>query len=441
MRENHSEADNPTDNTRSPRIFWGWWIVLVTFLGSLAASGIGNFGLGVFVVPMTLDLGWSRTALGGVFAVRAVVHGVVGPLIGWAADRPTGARVLMTVAGVVAGLSLILMAFVTQLWQFYIVFGVLWSVGQMAMGGNIIGSTLISKWFIRKRGRAMGFFTMGSPTGGLIFVPLNALLLAWFGWQGAWIALAFLSWALMVPLAATFVRRQPEDVGLLPDGRPATPTSSLNKEAAATTTRATAEVSWTPKMAMRTRAFWLLLPAFTLMSLPMGAMTIHQVPALTDKGMTLAEASLLTSLLYGTSMIVKPFAGLLAERFTVRYLLAGCYVLAGSSFLLLVSGSATVSLVPYALLYGVGAGSNRVLVNVAWADYYGRRFHGSLRGVIEPISALALGFSPLFAGWVYDTTGSYDTAFRYMAYGIFAAAILVLLAKPPRWNKSDASLQ
>lgn len=438
LRENRPETDSPTSATRRPRFYWGWWIVLVTFLGSLAASGIGNFGLGVFVVPMTLDLGWSRTALGGVFAVRAVVHGVVGPFIGWATDRPNGARVLMTVAGVVAGASLILMAFVTQLWQFYIVFGVLWSVGQVAMGGNIIGSTLISKWFIRKRGRAMGFFTMGSPTGGLIFVPLNALLLAWLGWQGAWIALAFLSWALMVPLAATFVRRQPEDVGLLPDGCAATPDSSLNEQTTTTATRAPGEVSWTPKMAMRTRAFWLLLPAFTLMSLPMGAMTIHQVSALTDKGMTLAQASVLTSLLYATSMAVKPIAGLLVERYSVRYLLAGCYVLAGSSFLLLVSGSSVTSLVPYALLYGVGAGSNRVLVNVAWADYYGRRFQGSLRGLIEPISAVALGFSPLFAGWVYDTTGSYDSAFRYMAYGIFVASALVLLAKPPRWDKSGA---
>ena len=441
MRENLSEAGSSTGASRNPRFFWGWWVVFVTFLGSLAASGIGNFGLGVFVVPMTLDLGWSRTALGGVFAVRAVVHAVLGPFIGWAADQPNGARVLMTAAGVVAGLSLVLMAFVTELWQFYLVFGVLWSVGQMAMGSNIIGSTLISKWFVRKRGRAMGFFAMGSPTGGLIFVPLNALLLAWLGWQGAWIALAFLSWVLMVPLAAMFVRRQPEDVGLLPDGRHVTPDSSLNSSLGATVTRAPEEVAWTPKMAVRTRAFWLLLPAFTLMSLPMGAMTIHQVPALTDKEMGLAEASLLTSILYATSMMIKPLAGLLAERFSVRYLLAGCYVLAGSSFLILVSESTMVSLIPYALLYGVGAGSNRVLVNVAWADYYGRRFQGSLRGVIEPMSAVALGFSPLFAGWVYDTTGSYDSAFRYMAYGIFAAAVLVLLAKPPRWNKSGAPLQ
>ena len=432
MRENPSVNDVSAGTANQPRIFWGWWVVLVTFLGSLAASGIGNFGIGVFVVPMTLELGWSRTALGGVFALRAIVHGIVGPFIGWASDQPNGARVLMTTAGIIAGLSLVMMAFVTELWQFYIVFGVLWSIGQMAMGGNTIGSTLISKWFIQKRGRAMGFFTMGSPTGGLIFVPLNALLLAWFGWQGAWIALAFLSWALMVPLAITVVRRQPEDMGLLPDGRTPTPDSSLNERRNATQEQGSEEVSWTPKMAIRTRAFWLLLPAFTLMSLPMGAMTIHQVPALTDKGMGLVDASLLTSLLYAISMAIKPIAGLMAERFTVRYLLAGCYMLAGSSFLVLVSGSSVTSLVPYAVLYGIGAGSNRVLVNVAWADYYGRRFQGSLRGVIEPISAVALGFSPLFAGWMYDTTGSYDTAFRYMAYGIFLAGALVLLAKPPR---------
>ena len=386
------------------RIFWGWWVTLVTFLGSFAASGIGNFGIGVFVVPMTEDLGWSRTALGAVFAVRAVLHGIAGPFIGWAADQRHGARILMTLAGVVSGASLLLMALVTELWQFYLVFGVLWTLGQMATGGNVIGSTLISKWFVRKRGRAMGLFTMGSPAGGLVFVPLNALLLGLFGWQGAWIALGIMSWALMILPAAVIIRRQPEDVGLLPDGRePAQPVASIRGGGPEVQPVVHEEVSWTPRMAMRTRAFWLLLPAFTLMSLPMGAMTIHQVPALTDKGMSLAEASLLTSLLYGTSMFIKPVAGLLVERYPVRYLAALCYAIAGSSFLILVNTSSVTLLVPYALLYGIGAGSNRVLVNVAWADYFGRRFQGSLRGIIEPISAVALGFSPLFAGWIYDT--------------------------------------
>ena len=78
MRENPSVNDVSAGTADQPRIFWGWWVVLVTFLGSLAASGIGNFGIGVFVVPMTLELGWSRTALGGVFALRAIVHGIVG---------------------------------------------------------------------------------------------------------------------------------------------------------------------------------------------------------------------------------------------------------------------------------------------------------------------------------------------------------------------------
>jgi MFS family permease len=137
-------------------------------------------------------------------------------------------------------------------------------------------------------------------------------------------------------------------------------------------------------------------------------------------------------------MVVKPFAGLLVERFSVRWILAGCYLLAGTSFLLLVYSSSLALLVLYAFLYGVGAGSNRVLANMAWADYYGRRFQGSLRGVIEPISAAALGFSPLFAGWVYDTTGSYDTAFTYMAFGVFLAGMLVVMAKPPKQRTTAA---
>lgn len=426
--------------TRRPGIFHGWWIVVTSMMGAGVGMGIGGVGLGVFVEPMTGDLGWSRAAMGGVFIIRAIVMAVLGPLMGPIVDRKMGAPVLYVGGGFIAGGSIILLSMATEIWQFYVLFGLGWSLGQLAFAGNVLTGPIVAKWFIRKRGRAMGIYTMGIPIGSIIFVPLNAVLVTTFGWQASWVILGVATWLLTIPIAALTMRRQPEDMGLFPDGALTADEAQLSGAAAGRPGVAAGQSprDWTLTQALRTPALYLLMLSFLMMGLAMGIFTIHQVPAITDKGFDLAVASIVSVTLSVCSFIVKPTVGFLSERFSPRHLCALCMTVGALGVVTLGLAETMVFLFVFAACYGFGAGATPVFQNVIWADYFGRRYLGSIRGMIAPVAALGGGVSPFIAGWMFDSTGSYDSVLVTMGLGAFVAAGLMLVARPPRFRAPAA---
>jgi MFS family permease len=419
-------------STSAPtKMFHGWWIVATSFVGAGVGMGIGGVGLGVFVDPMTGDLGWSRGAMAGVFVVRAIVMGVLGPLLGPLVDRRMGAQTLYVFGGFIAGASIIMLARVETIWQFYLLFGIGWSVGQLAFGGNLLTGPIVAKWFVRKRGRAMGMYTMGIPVGSIVFVPINIFLVTSFGWETSWIILGVTTWVLTIPLAAFTMRRQPEDLGLHPDGD-----SDADYERATSqpsgTTAVLHRIDWTLSQALRTPTLYVLLVAFLFMGMAMGIFTIHQIPAITDKGYSLGVAGVVSITLSSCSLMVKPIVGFLSERMPPRFLASVCFFLGASSLVVLGLADTLFLLFLFAVLYGFGAGAAAVFQNVIWADYYGRRHLGAIRGMIAPITAMGGGISPFIAGWMFDRTGSYDTILFMMGAGAFVSAGLMLLARPPK---------
>ena len=425
-----------------PRIFHGWWIVLTSLMGAGVGMGIGGVGVGVFVAPMTDDLGWSRAAMGGVFIIRAIVMATIGPLMGPIVDRRLGALILYVGGGFIAGGSIMLLSMASEIWHFYVLFGLGWSLGQLAFGGNVLTGPIVAKWFIRKRGRAMGIYTMGIPIGSIIFVPLNAVLVTTFGWQSAWVVLGLATWALTIPIALMTMRRQPEDMGLYPDGARSAAEARAALEPSARQAQAAREgtyrMDWTLTQALRTPTLYLLMFSFLFMGLAMGIFTIHQVPAITDKGFDLAVASIVSVTLSVCSFIVKPTVGFLSERFSPRFLCAACMSVGAIGVVTLGLAETMVFLFVFAACYGFGAGATPVFQNVIWADYFGRRYLGSIRGMIAPVAALGGGISPFFAGWMFDTTGSYDSVMVTMGLGAFVAAALMLIARPPTFRAPPA---
>ena len=411
------------------KIFHGWWIVATSFVGAGVGMGIGGVGIGVFVEPMTADLGWSRAAMAGVFIVRAIVMAVLGPIIGPLVDRRLGAQTLFVGGGFIAGTSIMVLAWIDSIWQFYVFFGVGWSVGQLAFGGNLLTGPIVAKWFIRKRGRAMGIYTMGIPVGSIVFVPINAIIVTAFGWETAWIILGVATWILTIPLAAFTMRRQPEDLGLHPDGDSS---QKYDQPISETSGCVLNRIDWTLSEALRTPTLYLLLTAFLFLGMAMGIFTIHQIPAITDKGFSLGVASAVSITLSSCSLVIKPVVGILSERFPPRYLAAVCFSLGASGVVVLGLANTMFLLFLFAILYGFGAGASVVFQNIIWADYYGRRHLGAIRGMIAPFAALGGGISPFIAGWMFDTTGSYDSILVMMGGGGFVAAMLIFLAQPPR---------
>lgn len=408
------------------RLFYGWVIVGITFVTSMLTAGITGYGLALFIVPMSAALGVSRGAFSSITLFRLIVFPVV-PFIGRLVDRRQGPRLLIALGGALGAVTLMATAGVQSLWQFLVLFGVVFGLANTVMGGMVVEPALITKWFVRKRGRAMAIGTMGISTGGFVIAPLAGWLIGAFGWQTAWLVLGAGLGIIVVPLAALFVVRSPEDLGLLPDGA-----APLARQGEGSRPLPPLERSWTLGEAMATRAFWLLLGVQALGFGGLMPVIIHQVAYLQDKGLDAVMATWIATLVAFFAMAGKLPWGYLAERVHVRWVSAVCAVAAGMSVFLLVAGHDLPTFYAYAVLLGLTMGGFPTLMNVAMAVYFGREHMGAIRGLVTPATQVVGAASPVFAGWMWDRVGSYDLPFTVFAISWIAAGLLMLLARAPR---------
>ena len=410
------------------RIFHGWYIVIVAFVAN-ATSGMGGYSFGLFFNPMGQALGWSRTAISWGLTLRAMLNIATGPIYGPIVDKKHGAMLLMIGGGVMMGAGLILTSQVSHLWQFYLFFGLLYGGAASAVGAQIVTPTIISKWFIRMRGRAIAFSVMGTSAGGIVFIPLTAFVILNFGWREAWVVLGIVALLLIAPLSALFVRRSPEDLGLLPDG--AAQPHGLDLSEPERWTRLATHHDWTLKEASRTPALWLIVTSFSISSAGLGGLVVHAIPYMTDKGYSPAIATAMLTTFSIIVMAVKPLWGLLGERIQVRYLMTACFAISGIGMLLFVLVKSGPLIIIFPIAYGIGAGGFLPLMNLVWANYFGRAFLGTIRGVFHPPTHIAGAFSPVFAAYIFDVTGSYDLAFIIFSVCLALGAVAIFLARRP----------
>ena len=413
------------------RFFYGWVIVAVAFLGDLVAAGIGFYGFGVFLKPMSQEFGWTRAMTAGALTFRSIISGLTAPLVGTLVDR-RGPRLIMTVGGALGGLGFVLLSRMSELWHLYLVYGLLGAVGMIGVGGLVSNST-IAKWFIQKRGRAIAIATTGLSLGGVVFTPLTERLIALLGWRGAWVILGIIAWALVIPTSAAFMRRRPEDVGLLPDGLDQ---ASSGKEPSKSITvqlkqKVFVERTWTLQEALHTRALWLIVLAFNMAGLSAAAIPFHHVAYVTDRGFTSTQAALSLTVFAFCAAVAKLIWGFVAERIHMRYCVMGVYLGSALALLLLLNARSIETIFAFSVLFGLSFGGQVVLNPLTWANYYGRDFLGTILGVVQPFTMIASAVGPLFAGYVYDVTKSYQRAFFTFLLGFLLGAGFMYLAKPP----------
>jgi len=413
-------------NGREP-FFYGWVIVAVMAATGAVSMGMGSLNFGLFIKPMGDELGIGRAAFGWAQTARQGASSATSPLIGWLLDR-YGSRVMLPVAALATGGALIGLAYVTSAWHLVVLFVVMGLVG-MSGPGALVTTVPVLKWFVRNRGKAVAFVGLGIPFGALLFIPLTQVLINEIGWRGAWIVLAIIGIVVIVPLAAIFVRRQPEDVGLVPDGD----TPDVGKDGDGSGVRAVVdEVSWTVREAVRTTTLWRLVIVFSMVQLATGTVALHRIAAFMDRGMDptlISFATAFDAVAAGGSTFL---FGMLVRWVPARFLGGfGFSMLAGASVLTIYATNLPIMFVSM-WIFGMGIGGMMFLNNFIWADYFGRGSVGGIRGLANPINLVIGGIGAPAAGYVRDWTGSYDPAW-WVGVGLMsAAALLIVLTRAPR---------
>jgi MFS family permease len=411
---------------RRPRIFYGYWLVAATFVFMLLAFGCGSFVFSLFVRPLETSLGWLRGQVMVGFTIFFVTLGVVSPLVGRIVDRH-GSRAVIPAGALVMGLGFLLVSRTNDLWLYYISYFI---VGSGSAGMGIVPcSAVVSNWFRRRRGVALGIMSAGMGTGGLVMAPVVAHLLETFDWRTAYFAMAIIIWAVAIPLSLLLIRNRPSDMGLFPDGDP--------DEAEWLRTTAEKRVesqSLSLRQAAATAAIWLMGLSYFVSGFSNTGALHAPVPFLADIGFPTATAAAALGTLGLGSATGKIFFGWLCDRIPPKRASAiGLGLqLAGVLVLLSIRADSPLMLIwAYALLLGFGLGSWLPTMSMLVSTTFGLAYYGSVFGVIAFLESAGTAIGPLFAGLLFDATGTYYYAFVTFA-ALYAVAIpAVLLVRRP----------
>lgn len=416
---------------KRPQIFYGWIMVTVAGLGGVFTLGTGLWSIGIFVSPMQDELGWSRTAIFGALTVRALVAGALSPFIGPFFDTRNGPRIMSIVTAIILGISMMAIRWVQEVWQFYLLFGVLGAVANVS-GGTVLVESIVPKWFIRKRGRAVAMASMGGAFGPVFPAGIQVAILA-FGWRDAWLALGAFTLAVLLPLAF-LIRTSPEDMGLLPDGdvEPEEQLGAVSSASSPQAARRVEEVSLTRGEAFRTPSFWMLVVIFSITSLGVQGFIANWLPYFQDIGFS-AKTGALALTVYGAFVLPARFLwGFLAERYSVRYLLMIQHILTAWGVIILLSIGNIGMLLLFAVFMGLAYGGYIPLQRLIYPIYYGRAHLGAIRGSMRPAITVASAAGPLLIAGLYDIRGSYTLAFTVVMSTWLLAGLMFMFAKPPK---------
>ena len=395
-------------------------------LATFACTGITQVVLGGIQDFIFEDTGWSRSTIALAVSMGTWSSGLISPLIGRLADKH-GPRVLMPVATVCMAISFFSLSRVSQVWHFYAAYIFGRGLGNPILIG-VVPRTVAVNFFRKRRNLALALNSLNRPIGSAINIQLIAVIASSLSWRAAYQYMGALSLAMVLPLIV-IMRRQPEDIGLLPDGveQSTTEVGADGKQIRAESE----EFSWTSGEAMRTAAFWLI--GMTTVLAILGAATIGfaMVPFMSEEaGMSTTQAALVLTLSTFLSLGVLMW-GYVADRVTPRRLLVVVLITSAGLTLYLLMVDSVWEAYAFGLLWGLFSGTTGVLEQMLLAQYFGRGSFGTITGILTPLSMGALGLGPFLGAKVKEVTGSYDELFVVLSGVYLVAALLIYLTKRP----------
>jgi MFS family permease len=404
--------------------YYGWIVVGASGTAVFARMAPAITTLTVFIYPMSEELGWSRTLISGTVSAGAIGALALSPAIGWCIDR-FGSRPVLVISTLVLGLAMTSLAWATIPITFYLAY----AAGRVVFhtSAPIAASTVISRWFVRKRGRAIGALFVCNAAGGILFTMLAAILISKHGVNVAWAAIGVVVLAVSVVPNLLLVVERPEEMGLAPDGDSDMATAPLPGAGL----DPAPEESWTAGEAVRSTAFWAVLLVGLVHFFIHTGVSVHIAAYLRDQGLSAANAAAAVSFSWAVSGVSALLWGWALERVQPRLLYSIIMVcLAGASLVLMFVPGALGAYCA-AFLIGTLSAGGLVVPAVVYGNFFGRAHLGTIRGIGETGVLIGQAAGPLFAGLMFDLRGSYTLVFTVYAALACAGILLVLGARRP----------
>jgi MFS family permease len=411
------------------RIFYGYWILAACFLLNLISAGCGPISFSFFVTSLEKSLLWSRTEIMTAFTIFFICTAVSAPFAGRLVHR-YGGRTVIALGAAGACIGYVILSQISELWHYYVAYACI-GFGVAAMG-PVVSTLIISNWFIKRRGMAIGTMSMGAGTAGLAFTPLVIVyLLPNIGWSNTYWVFAAITGGLAIPLALLLIRTHPGDMGLLPDGQKTPQTDGAME------VKAHLE-GLTMRAALSTQAFWLLGAAILFISTHMGVMQ-NQIPHLEDLGFGAGIVASVMSIVGVMSTLGTFIFGWLCDRIKVKSAaLIGVTLIVISIVILITinSDSPPVLLWTYAFILGLGIGGWMPSMSLLTSSNFGLLAYGTIYGAVNTFQNTGAAVAPIFSGYIYDTSGTYLWAFIIICIIIALGVPAVLAIRRPAAYKT-----
>lgn len=410
--------------SKKPKVFYGYWVLVVCFLCAFIDSGAGYYSFSLFVKPLEAALGWGRGTIMAAWSIRFLGVALSSPFVGKMVDS-YGARRVIPIGALIGGLGFVMLSLASNLWHFYIGWA---AIGVGISGSGVIpGTAVVTNWFKKRRGMALGIMGVGFGAAGLISPVVGGYLIPHFGWRVAYFVLALLMW-MLIPLAIWVIKSKPADKGLYPDG-------VENPEAVAEA-GASPSISegMTLKNALATSSLWLICISFLMGSMAETGITQTQVPYFEDIGFSAAVASTTLAVVGIWSAIGKFSFGWLCDRIKAKYARAiGIgFLLGGAVILTSMRAASPVALIwLYAVIKGIGTGSWLPTMSMLTSTTFGLASYGVIFSMIYIFNSAGSGVGPLFSGYMYDIMGTYHGAFIVFIILLVLAIPIILAVRRP----------
>jgi MFS family permease len=423
----------------SGRFFYGWWVLgLISFMAALN-NAFFDKGPALFLIPVGASLGLNRATTSLIFSLGRSEGAVNGPFVGYLVDR-FGARKIMFIGTILAGIGFIIFASADNVWIFALGY-----LGFVSLGATMAfqdsTTAMVVMWFSRYRVRAMSIREATGNLGSTILIPLMTLMIAVYDWRMAAFMGAGAYLVLILPLIP-LLKESPESIGLLPDGASENEVKGARDAATGSAPGANPielerlrryydGAEFTVREALRTSCYWYLLTGTMLRQVSRVAIDLHYVAILEWKGFDLSMAALIFTLRLGMNVPSKLIVGYFGDRVPAQVVLGGGMVLYAIGMVLLLSSSLVWVLLVSAVVSGMSEGITPVNWGVI-GDYFGRHHYATLRGIINMSYSWALLSVPFAAGWWFDQYTSYTVVIIVSLGAAVASAVVYAMMRQPK---------